>query len=394
MPGLTIAVRGNPTGRPAPKTDGSGPRHREAEFRFDGGISEFCAHLATGEPVTDVHAADRLRHVHRDRPGARRPRPHDPDRGRARAARRRGGPVGDRLRHDDPLVRERDRHPARRHARHRLRAGPGPHAERAAPRGPAAEERRRAGHQGGHPRGHDRGRLGPAARAAVRGPDQGGARHPGRVQDRRSRSSARSSRTTSRTRRAAPSSRPARVLDKVVAAAKTRIAAREHRENQRRKSALASSTLPAKLVDCRSADDRSELFIVEGDSRPRHRQDGPGLRVPGAAADPRQDPQRAEVVAGRHAEERRVRRDHPGTRCRLGQHVRPGLGPLPARHLHGGRRRGRRAHPHPAAHPVPPLHAADAGGGPGVRRRPAAAPHRADQPAQGPGQVHLHLLRR
>jgi DNA gyrase subunit B len=56
------------------------------------------------------------------------------------------------------------------------------------------------------------------------------------------------------------------VLNKVVSAAKTRIAAREHRENQRRKSALASSALPAKLVDCRSADDRSELFIVEGDS--------------------------------------------------------------------------------------------------------------------------------
>jgi DNA gyrase subunit B len=56
------------------------------------------------------------------------------------------------------------------------------------------------------------------------------------------------------------------VLDKIVAAAKTRIAAREHRENQRRKSVLASSSLPAKLVDCRSADDRSELFIVEGDS--------------------------------------------------------------------------------------------------------------------------------
>jgi DNA gyrase subunit B len=56
------------------------------------------------------------------------------------------------------------------------------------------------------------------------------------------------------------------VLDKIAAAAKTRIAAREHRENQRRKSVLASSSLPAKLVDCRSADDRSELFIVEGDS--------------------------------------------------------------------------------------------------------------------------------
>ena len=56
------------------------------------------------------------------------------------------------------------------------------------------------------------------------------------------------------------------VLEKVVSAAKARIAAREHRDNQRRKSVLASSSLPAKLVDCRSADDRSELFIVEGDS--------------------------------------------------------------------------------------------------------------------------------
>jgi DNA gyrase subunit B len=56
------------------------------------------------------------------------------------------------------------------------------------------------------------------------------------------------------------------VLEKVAAATKARIAAREHRDNQRRKNALATSALPAKLVDCRSADDRSELFIVEGDS--------------------------------------------------------------------------------------------------------------------------------
>ena len=56
------------------------------------------------------------------------------------------------------------------------------------------------------------------------------------------------------------------LLEKVISAAKARVAAREHRENQRRKSALASSSLPAKLVDCRTTDDRSELFIVEGDS--------------------------------------------------------------------------------------------------------------------------------
>jgi DNA gyrase subunit B len=57
------------------------------------------------------------------------------------------------------------------------------------------------------------------------------------------------------------------VLDKVANASRTRIAARQHKETQRRKSALESSALPAKLADCRSNDiDRSELFIVEGDS--------------------------------------------------------------------------------------------------------------------------------
>ncbi|MGL5808753.1 MAG: DNA gyrase/topoisomerase IV subunit B [Nocardioides sp.] len=57
------------------------------------------------------------------------------------------------------------------------------------------------------------------------------------------------------------------LMDKVVAASKTRIAARQHKETQRRKNALESSTLPAKLADCRSTDtERSELFIVEGDS--------------------------------------------------------------------------------------------------------------------------------
>ncbi len=57
------------------------------------------------------------------------------------------------------------------------------------------------------------------------------------------------------------------VMEKVVGASRTRVAARAHRENQRRKNALESSTLPPKLADCRSTDvDRTELFIVEGDS--------------------------------------------------------------------------------------------------------------------------------
>ena len=57
------------------------------------------------------------------------------------------------------------------------------------------------------------------------------------------------------------------VMEKVVGASRTRVQARAHRDAQRRKSALESSTLPPKLADCRSTDlDRTELFIVEGDS--------------------------------------------------------------------------------------------------------------------------------
>ncbi|GAB2447323.1 DNA gyrase subunit B [Conyzicola lurida] len=57
------------------------------------------------------------------------------------------------------------------------------------------------------------------------------------------------------------------VLDKIVAEMKSRISARAHKETQRRKNALESSSLPAKLVDCRSSDvANSELMIVEGDS--------------------------------------------------------------------------------------------------------------------------------
>ncbi|MDW4572573.1 DNA topoisomerase IV subunit B [Microbacterium sp. M3] len=57
------------------------------------------------------------------------------------------------------------------------------------------------------------------------------------------------------------------LLDKVVSEMKARISARTHKETQRRKNALESSSLPAKLADCRSNDvGESELFIVEGDS--------------------------------------------------------------------------------------------------------------------------------
>lgn len=57
------------------------------------------------------------------------------------------------------------------------------------------------------------------------------------------------------------------VLDKMLLAAKARLAARRARELTRRKSFLESNSLPGKLADCASKDPKEcEIFIVEGDS--------------------------------------------------------------------------------------------------------------------------------
>ena len=57
------------------------------------------------------------------------------------------------------------------------------------------------------------------------------------------------------------------LLEKVVTEMKSRLSARAHKETQRRKNALETSSLPTKLVDCRTQETAgSELFIVEGDS--------------------------------------------------------------------------------------------------------------------------------
>lgn len=67
--------------------------------------------------------------------------------------------------------------------------------------------------------------------------------------------------------KAADKSKARQLMEKVAGAARTRVLARQQRDNQRRKNVLESSALPAKLADCRSADvDGTELFIVEGDS--------------------------------------------------------------------------------------------------------------------------------
>jgi DNA gyrase subunit B len=275
VPGLTISVRDE---RPAPAgpeqhaggdgtltsvpSESGGPR--EEEFRFDGGISEFCHHLAAGEPVTDVlrlvgsgHFTETI-------------------------------PVLDDRGHMTPTEVERDLqvdvavqwvNGYETATRSFVNVIATPHGgthvsgfDRALVR--TVNEQLRAARllkNGDEPVTKEDVFEGMTAVVTVRLPEP---QFEGQTKEILGTPAA--SRIVAQVVSAGlksffesrgKSKQQARaLLEKVISAAKARIAAREHRDNQRRKSALATSSLPAKLVDCRTADDRSELFIVEGDS--------------------------------------------------------------------------------------------------------------------------------
>jgi DNA gyrase subunit B len=259
VPGLTIVIREEAAGGP----DAEAPRH--AEFCFAGGISEFCAHLGSGEPVTDVIRLIGSGHFTETIPVL-------DDRGHMTPTE-----VERELTVDvavqwgsgyDTVVRSFVNVIATPHG--------GTHVagfERALVR--TLNDQLRAARllkNGDEPVTKEDVLEGLVAVVSVRLPEP---QFEGQTKEVLGTPAA--SRIVAQVvgaqlrafletppRGAKQQARS--VLEKVVSAAKARIAAREHRDNQRRKSALASSSLPAKLVDCRSADDRSELFIVEGDS--------------------------------------------------------------------------------------------------------------------------------
>jgi DNA gyrase subunit B len=278
VPGLAISVRDE---RPAPADEVAGPDDqaersgggtpdniaggREAEFRFDGGISEFCSHLAAGEPVTDV-----LRLI-----------------GSGRFTET--VPVLDERGHMTPTEVERELevdvalqwvNGYETAARSFVNVIATPHGgthvsgfERALVR--TLNEQLRTARllkNGDEAVTKEDVLEGLTSIVTVRLPEP---QFEGQTKEVLGTPAA--SRIVSQVvaaelrsffeARGRVSKQQARaLLEKVISAARARVAAREHRDNQRRKSALASSSLPAKLVDCRTADDRSELFIVEGDS--------------------------------------------------------------------------------------------------------------------------------
>ena len=251
VPGLGIAIHEE------------GPEPRQAEFRFDGGISEFCAHLTTGEPVTDVIRLTGSGNFTETIPVL-------DDRGHMTPTE-----VERELQVDvavqwgsgyDTVVRSFVNVIATPHG--------GTHVagfERALVRTLNEQLRAARLNKNGDVIKEDV-LEGLVAVVSVRVPEP---QFEGQTKEvlgtpAASRIVAQVVGAELRSYLEKPprgaSRKPRALLDKVMAAAQARIAAREHRDNQRRKSLLASSSLPAKLVDCRSADDRSELFIVEGDS--------------------------------------------------------------------------------------------------------------------------------
>ena len=277
VPGLSISVRDD---RPAPVTDAAGSDDdaerdggsvpastagaREAEYRFDGGISEFCSHLAAGEPVTDV-----LRLVGSGR--FTETVPVLDDRGHMTPT------EVERELNVDVAVQWTGGYDTATRSFVNVIATPhgGTHVsgfERALVR--TLNEQLRAARllkNGDEAVTKEDVLEGMTSIVTVRLPEP---QFEGQTKEVLGTPAA--SRIVAQVvtaglksffeSRGKSKQQSRALLEKVISAAKARMAAREHRENQRRKSALASSSLPAKLVDCRTADDRSELFIVEGDS--------------------------------------------------------------------------------------------------------------------------------
>ncbi|KAJ1681451.1 hypothetical protein LUZ63_023324 [Rhynchospora breviuscula] len=335
VPGLEIVI-----------TDERGDEPVETSYRFDGGISEFADFLAPDSAITDTWRLTGTGTFTETVPVLQPGGSMVPTEVAARVRGRRGGALGNRLRHDHPVVEQNAR---------KLKVGSDKIEKDDILAGLTAVLTVRLPEP--QFEGQTKEVLGtPAVRqivtqvvskelterfASTQARRQGADRTPsreGRLRDE-------GAHLRAHPQRDAASQERARILVAAVEARRLPV------ERRRRLRALHR---------------RGQLGTG-------HRPRRPQQRLSGAASDPRQDPQHAEGVDQRHAVQRRVRVDHPGDRGGVRPLVRSRYRALRQGHPDERRRRRRRAHPYPAAHALLPLHASARRGRSRLRRGSALA---------------------
>jgi len=174
IPGLTLVIRDE---RRVPGTPGEHGPHEET-FLHHGGISEFAEFLAVDPALTDVWRVQGSGTFRETVPVLDERGHMTPNRGRARLWHRHRAEVGHRLRDQGRVVRQHHRHAQGWHPHDGLRAVAAQGVSQAAgDQRPPAQGRGGQSRQGRHPGWPHCCRHRAAGRAAVRGPDQGGAGH-------------------------------------------------------------------------------------------------------------------------------------------------------------------------------------------------------------------------